>query len=103
MCSATARPASPSGASARRGMAGGMSAHYLQKFLDHADLKTTSRYLKIERRKRMRALPLRADASSHRLDGARCNASAYAISKRLAAIQMRVQGAHGRRQTGRPR
>ena len=29
-------------------MAGGMSAHYVQKFLDHADLKTTSRYLKID-------------------------------------------------------
>jgi integrase len=30
-----------------RFMAGGMSLHYVQRFLDHANLSTTSRYLKI--------------------------------------------------------
>ena len=29
-------------------MAGGMSPHYVQRFLDHANLSTTSRYLKID-------------------------------------------------------
>jgi integrase len=31
-----------------RFMAGGMSPHYVQRFLDHANLSTTSRYLKID-------------------------------------------------------
>jgi hypothetical protein len=29
-------------------MSGGMSPHYVQRFLDHANLSTTSRYLKID-------------------------------------------------------
>jgi len=31
-----------------RFMSGGMSPHYVQRFLDHANLSTTSRYLKID-------------------------------------------------------
>ncbi len=33
-----------------RFLAGGMSAHYVQNFLDHANLSTTSRYLKIDQK-----------------------------------------------------
>ena len=33
-----------------RFMAGGMSPHYVQRFLDHANLSTTSRYLKVDQK-----------------------------------------------------
>jgi len=36
---------------------GGMPEHYVQRFLDHANLSTTSRYLKTTRRGMHQALP----------------------------------------------